>query len=89
MVYFYNIPNWTEVKKTYRAQAACEMQGEVILEVGWLEQVGLDDVIEAELPDRDEDSSGWGPIGSVEQLADTLLSGNPDKPVDGMFVAGK
>ena len=59
----------------------------VVLEAARLQQLLLDDVVEAELADGDEDGAARGPVGAVEQLAEALLAGHAQQPVDGVLVA--
>ena len=72
----------------YRCEAAGEVRGEIVLELSRLEQLGLDDVVEAELSDRDEDGPDAGPVRAVEQLLEALLASHASKAVDRVLVAG-
>ena len=65
------------------------MGGEVVGEVRRLEELGLDDVVEAELADGDEDGPGGRPVGAVEELPQALLLAHPVEAVDGVLVAGR
>ena len=59
----------------------------VVLEAARLQQLLLDDVVEAELADGDEDGAARSPVGAVEELAEALLAGHAQQPVDGVLVA--
>ena len=75
--------------RSYRAERAGKVGGEVVLELARFQQLGLDEVVEAELPDGDEDGPGGRPVGSGEELAEALLARHPHQAVDSMLVAGK
>ena len=45
----------------------------VVAEVPGGQELGLDDVVEAELTDGHQNSSAGGPVGAVEQLGEALL----------------
>ena len=63
------------------------MRPGVILEAARRDQLLLDHVVEAELPDGDEHGAAGGPVGAVEQLAEALLAGHAHQTVDGVLVA--
>ena len=64
------------------------MGGQIILEAARLQQLGLDDVIEAQLPDRDENGPAGGPVRAVEELLETFLPGDANEAVDRVLVTG-
>lgn len=53
------------------------MSCQVVLEVP-LEQLVLDNVVEAELADSHKNGPRAGPVGPGEQLAEALLTGDAD-----------
>ena len=52
------------------------MCGSVVLEVARGQELGLDDVVEAELTDGHHHGTGRGPVGPAEQLQETFLTTN-------------
>lgn len=76
-------------KYTHCTEAACEMRSQVVSKVLCLQQLGLDDVVEAELAHGDEHGPGGGPVGAVEQLEEAFFTSHADKTVQGVFIAAK
>ena len=50
------------------------MSGSVVAEVAGGQELGLHDVVEAELADGHQDGSTRGPVGAVEQLLEAFLA---------------